>query len=444
VSGIKTDLEALLQPGMAQEMENRARLYNAMRDNRGLFIMDKEREEFFQFNTPLNGLDSLQAQSQEMMATVAKEPLIYMFGTTPSGLNATSEGEIKVWHEYVTAMQNVLFRANLTKVLQVIGLHLWGEIDDDITFGFVSLDEMSPKEKADIEKVKADTDAVSIANGVIAPDEARQRIANDPESDYQGLEVNREIAEPDDEADSEETAKDYALDASDIPEGSRWITLEDGQHVLIGKTGQVISGAGGNLNGKYYTNHGTGPQKEKQNQQSTEKNQESEKKSTQEQNNGVHSNPSQGNSAEAKTEGNTMNITEQNIKEAKELAVNLMEKAKEGKGTFKDAYEAKRKENSIRAQFEIGRKKAKGIFNAEKNPGKILELAGFSEWLGSNGEKRFYLPDARKGYATVSFDANGKSDIKFFSDEKAKKDKEKHISEMKDEYAKALNSEKLI
>jgi phage-related protein (TIGR01555 family) len=211
VSGIKTDLEALLQPGMAQEMENRARLYNAMRDNRGLFIMDKDREEFFQFNTPLNGLDKLQAQSQEMMATVAKEPLIYMFGTTPSGLNATSEGEIKVWHEYVTAMQDVLFRANLEKVFQVIGLNLWGEIDDDITFDFVSLDEMTPKEKADIEKVKADTDAVNINNGVIAPDEARQRIANDPESDYQGLEVNREITGPDDEDDGEETAKDYAM-----------------------------------------------------------------------------------------------------------------------------------------------------------------------------------------------------------------------------------------
>ena len=41
--------------------------------------------------------------------------------------------------------------------------------------------------RAATEKIKADTDSVMIADGVISPEEARIRLAADPESSHHGL-----------------------------------------------------------------------------------------------------------------------------------------------------------------------------------------------------------------------------------------------------------------
>ena len=47
-------------------------------------------------------------------------------------------------------------------------------------------------------------------------------------------------------------------DASKIPQGTEWKTLENGEHILVNEHGTIISGAGGNLKGKYFKNKDTG------------------------------------------------------------------------------------------------------------------------------------------------------------------------------------------
>ena len=79
---------------------------------------------------------------------------------------------------------------------------------------------------------------------MIAPDESRARIAADPESGYNGLDLNVEIENPDEE------------DIDDAPamDSQHWVTLENGEHVLINGEGEVVAGAGGNLKGKKLSN----------------------------------------------------------------------------------------------------------------------------------------------------------------------------------------------
>ena len=96
ISGIKTDLATMLQSGVAGDMIERAELWTTTRDNMNLMMLNSEKEEFFQFNTPLSGIDKLQAQAQEQMAAPTHIPLVKLFGITPSGLNASTDGEIKV------------------------------------------------------------------------------------------------------------------------------------------------------------------------------------------------------------------------------------------------------------------------------------------------------------------------------------------------------------
>ena len=200
LSGIKTDMSTILSGGCDEEvnMTLRAEMYNRFRDNRGLMMLDKDNEEFFQFNTPLSGLDALLAQAQEQLAMPSHTPLVKLLGVTPSGLNASSEGEIAVYYDYIKALQENILRDPLDKVLKLVQLHLFGEIDDSITFSFVPLAQMDESQLATIRKSDSDRDVAYIQAGVISAEEVRGRLASDTDSGYNGIDVEDVPEIPDD------------------------------------------------------------------------------------------------------------------------------------------------------------------------------------------------------------------------------------------------------
>jgi phage-related protein (TIGR01555 family) len=189
VTVLQTNMSEVLNGGGAREMFKRAHLFNKTRDNRGLMIIDKEMENLINVATPLSSLDTLQAQSQEHMATVFGIPLIILFAITPTGLNASSDAELKVFEGWVLSQQEACFTKNLTHVMHVIMLSEWGEIDQDITFSYVPLAVQDLREIAEINKLEADTDAINIEAGIISPEEARTRIAQKDDTPYAGLDV---------------------------------------------------------------------------------------------------------------------------------------------------------------------------------------------------------------------------------------------------------------
>lgn len=121
------------------------------------------------------------------MASIPGIPLVKLLGITPSGLNASSDGEIRVFYDWIAAYQEAVIRPNLTSVLGFIQLHLFGEVDPEITFAFEPLWSMSDKELAEVRQIEANTAQVYADTGVITPGEERQRLADDPESVYHGL-----------------------------------------------------------------------------------------------------------------------------------------------------------------------------------------------------------------------------------------------------------------
>lgn len=187
ISGILTDLQQALLPGAGTTLRNRADLINAYRDNRNILFLDKATEEFFQVNTPLTGLDALQAQAQEQMSAVSHIPLVVLLGITPTGLNASSEGEIRVFYDYVKGFQKNVLQPLMLKTLRVIQLSLFGAIDEDISWEWNPLFEMTAIEAADARNKDADTDLKYIEAGVVRPDQVTQRLATDPHSLYAGI-----------------------------------------------------------------------------------------------------------------------------------------------------------------------------------------------------------------------------------------------------------------
>ncbi len=186
---LKTDLgESIMTDG--SELFKRAEFFNAMRDTRGLMILDKDTEDFANVSTSLAGLDALQSQAQEHMASVSHIPLVKLTGISPSGLNATSEFEMEAFYTWIGAFQEKLFRAPLTRLLHLIMLSLWGEIDEGISFEFEALWSLSEVEQANVRKTNAETDVALIDAGIIDAKEARERLVSDDESGYNSLSVD--------------------------------------------------------------------------------------------------------------------------------------------------------------------------------------------------------------------------------------------------------------
>lgn len=186
VSGVYTNLDGVLEEGNTEAL-NRIEVFNEMRANAGAWVLDKDTEEFFNVSTPLGTLDALQAQSQEQMSSVSGIPLVILLGITPKGLNASSEGELRAFYDTVAAFQEQFFRDHLQTVINFVMLSIWGEVDEDIRFEFVPLWSMTEKEQAEVRKVEAETDGMLIDKGIITNAEARNRVANDPDSRYHDI-----------------------------------------------------------------------------------------------------------------------------------------------------------------------------------------------------------------------------------------------------------------
>ena len=187
---LKTDMQSLMQeqggvPGGG--LISRVEMFNKFRDNNGTFLLNEATEDFANVSAPLGGLHELQAQSQEHMCSAIRVPLTKFTGIQPSGLSATSEGEMRAYYDTIAGYQNRFMRPNLQKIIYFEMLSLWGEIDEELMFEFEPLMEMTEKERAEIQKMEMERDQAAVDMGAISPAEVRGRIVDDPELPYGDL-----------------------------------------------------------------------------------------------------------------------------------------------------------------------------------------------------------------------------------------------------------------
>jgi phage-related protein (TIGR01555 family) len=198
-SGIKTNLASILSVAFNDEdpsnLINRMRLFTVGKDNNGMMMLDKDNEDFFQFNMPLGGLDKLQAQAQEHMCSVSSIPLVKFTGISPTGLNASSDGEIRVFYDFIHSRKERVIRPALKVVIDLIQLSEFGEIDESIGFEFPPLYQQSEEEKEKSRKARMETDTGYVAANVLSQQDIRTQLVNDPDSPYAGL--DEEIEEDD-------------------------------------------------------------------------------------------------------------------------------------------------------------------------------------------------------------------------------------------------------
>lgn len=175
------------------ERENvvgRAAFMQGVSEGQDTIVADKNAEDVRVVSTPLGGLNDLQASAMEAMASIPGIPLVKLFGIQPSGLNASSEGEIRVFYDEISSFQEAHIRPVLERISRLVQLHLWGEIDENLSFEFNPLWQLDGERLAAVEKLHADIDLVNIQAGKISPDEAREREKHSDTSIYMKVDLN--------------------------------------------------------------------------------------------------------------------------------------------------------------------------------------------------------------------------------------------------------------
>lgn len=200
---LATDMEGVLGGGSGDGVFTRVDLFNKMRDNRGTFVIDKAGEDFKNVSAPITGVAELVAQSLEQISAISGIPISILLGQTPNGLNASSDGEIRIFYDRILSYLDTNIRPLLQTLLDVVQLSLFGEIDQEIGFEFEALWEMADKDLADIRKSDAEADATYINAGVVDADEVRERLRNDETSLYHGVELSGPAPEVDDDDDDD-------------------------------------------------------------------------------------------------------------------------------------------------------------------------------------------------------------------------------------------------
>lgn len=194
---VLTNMEAILNSidddfAAAQNFKQRMQLFNKLRDNFGVLALDKDSEDYKMLTMSLTTLDKLLSQMAEFMCIVPKIPATKLLGISPQGFNSTGDNELTNYYDTIGKLQKSILTHPLDILLQVIQLDLFGEIDDAIGFKFNSLWEMDDKEASEINTNKTNSDCSYYDRGILSAQNIQKRLANDPNSGYNDLEIDED------------------------------------------------------------------------------------------------------------------------------------------------------------------------------------------------------------------------------------------------------------
>lgn len=193
-SVLKTNLLSILSDSSnaftnGSKLANRIRGFIASASNTGVLALDKDSEEFVQIQINLSGLDKLQAQAAEFICLVARMPATKLFGTPAEGFNATGEHDLKNYYDSIRTDQEKIASPHITKLMHLAMLNIWGKIDKDINFVWNNLEEANELQESQIRLNLANEIAAYVDRDIITPQQAAERIANDENSGWDGLEI---------------------------------------------------------------------------------------------------------------------------------------------------------------------------------------------------------------------------------------------------------------
>jgi hypothetical protein len=164
------------------ETEKQLQVISSFRDNWGV-MTKRPGEAVQQIDTSLTDLDEVIMTQYQLTAAAAGLPATKLLETQPKGFNSTGDYEDEQYKLTLVSIQEEDFIPLLDFHYKLLSVSKYG-INRDYTINFKEIDTPTEKERAEINEIKARTDATYVQAGVISPDEVRDNLITDPNSGY--------------------------------------------------------------------------------------------------------------------------------------------------------------------------------------------------------------------------------------------------------------------
>jgi len=187
LNALKTNIKALKDSLLNQTL---------MQDNYGVRVIGKD-DEVTSLDTSLADLDNVIMTQYQVVAGILNVPVTKLMGTTLKGFS-TGEGENDSYIEELENIQTYDMNPLLIRHYQLL---IKSELEKDYQFEITwnSLKVLSETEKATVRETNSRTDMNYINSRVLAPETVLEKLAEDKDSRYNGIEIEWEEDEMIDE-----------------------------------------------------------------------------------------------------------------------------------------------------------------------------------------------------------------------------------------------------
>lgn len=159
----------------AEALKDRVDLFNASKNNLGALVLS-DQEDYINSITSIAGLDKIQAQAFENVASSARLPAVKLLGLTPSGFNATGEFDLKNYYDIIRGYQSNSIKPFIDMIVNLICMELGYE--NIAEFEFNPLEKTNELEQSQIKNTEIDAMIKTINAGLITPEDAFLELQN--------------------------------------------------------------------------------------------------------------------------------------------------------------------------------------------------------------------------------------------------------------------------
>lgn len=144
-------LQDMIASGNEAAVKSRINIINASKSVLNAVLLGTN-EKYERDTASLAGIPEVIDRFMMMLSGVCRIPVSRLFGRSAAGMNATGEGDMNNYYDLIRSLQKTQLKPALRKLVDT--LRAWRKITVDIEIKFNSLEQMSDKEKAEIEVLK--------------------------------------------------------------------------------------------------------------------------------------------------------------------------------------------------------------------------------------------------------------------------------------------------
>lgn len=189
---VKNLLDILAAKDGVQQMQTRMAIMDEGRSTARSNVVDADGEDFTRQNTTFTGIPDMLDRFASRLAASVPMPVTRLMGTSPSGLNATGESDVRFFYDRVQDYRESELQSGIERICRALmfearpGMSVseyvpgapeaptsgpGGGSEPEWCIEWPSLYVQTDKEKAETRKIVADTDAVYINAQVVTPEE---------------------------------------------------------------------------------------------------------------------------------------------------------------------------------------------------------------------------------------------------------------------------------